>query len=300
MTVFWVIFADSLSVKWRPHLAVELLSHCCWSRTFSCAWIPSSMSARWVFASLTKAKKNLCLIILHCGFDIGRFPFSFEYSHCDIQPWAWFAHPWAWFAHPHCNASVDLAFNPLVISAFRLSTQTHNRLFRGLPGWPGARRKSSSELYRAKEYITGRHTDNPAERHSIRTNKRPASLIPHWMVADSQSRLVGVVWGLAAAWHWVCIEKMNWVDCSNAVITITIDLHADVVCIITLLSVVRYKMLSWQENLCIYSFCSIFPSTLNSVEHRCLGVVKCAQPEKLLRESAKLPREHSADQAKFG
>ena len=39
-------------------------------------------------------------------------------------------------------------------------------------------KKSSSGLYGARGDIKGRHTDNPARRHSIRTNQRPISLIP--------------------------------------------------------------------------------------------------------------------------
>jgi len=41
-------------------------------------------------------------------------------------------------------------------------------------------RKKSSGLYGAREDIIGRHTDNPAGRHSMQTNQRPTSFIPHF------------------------------------------------------------------------------------------------------------------------
>jgi len=67
-----------------------------------------------------------------------------------------------------------------------LNTHTHNRfmgLFPRLPGEP-CPKKSSSGLYGARGDIRGRRTDNPAERHSIRTNQWPTFIIPpflHWM-----------------------------------------------------------------------------------------------------------------------
>jgi len=30
--------------------------------------------------------------------------------------------------------------------------------------------------------------------------------------ADSQRKLIGLVWGLAATWCSVCIHQMNWVN----------------------------------------------------------------------------------------
>jgi len=41
-------------------------------------------------------------------------------------------------------------------------------------------KKSSSGLYGARGDIRGRHTDNPAGRHFIRTNQRPTSLTAHF------------------------------------------------------------------------------------------------------------------------
>jgi len=40
--------------------------------------------------------------------------------------------------------------------------------------------ESSSGLYVAREDYRGRDTDNPAGCHSIRTNQRPTSIIPHF------------------------------------------------------------------------------------------------------------------------
>jgi len=52
--------------------------------------------------------------------------------------------------------------------------------FPGLSGSAGARRKSSSGHYGTREESRGRHTHNLVGRHSIRTNQRPTSLIPHF------------------------------------------------------------------------------------------------------------------------
>ena len=41
-------------------------------------------------------------------------------------------------------------------------------------------KKTSSGLYGARGDITGRHTNNPAQRHSIWTNKQPTSPIPQF------------------------------------------------------------------------------------------------------------------------
>jgi len=57
----------------------------------------------------------------------------------------------------------------------------HNRftaLFPGPPGWAGARRELLDCMVQGK-INTGRHTDHPAGRHSIRTKQCPASPSPH-------------------------------------------------------------------------------------------------------------------------
>jgi len=41
-------------------------------------------------------------------------------------------------------------------------------------------KKKSSGLYGAREDNKGRHTDNPARRHSIQTNQRPTSIFPYF------------------------------------------------------------------------------------------------------------------------
>jgi len=54
-------------------------------------------------------------------------------------------------------------------------THTHNRftaLFPGPPGWAGARRELLDFMVQGK-INTGKHTDHPAGRHSIRTNQCP-------------------------------------------------------------------------------------------------------------------------------
>jgi len=53
-------------------------------------------------------------------------------------------------------------------------------LFSGTTRVSRCQKKSSSGLCGARGDIRGRHTDNPAGRHSIRTNQRPTSIIPHF------------------------------------------------------------------------------------------------------------------------
>jgi len=65
-------------------------------------------------------------------------------------------------------------------------THTHNcftALFLGLPDEP-VPEKSSSGLYGTRGDIRGRHTNNPAGRHSIRTNQWPISSSP-FLLPDS-------------------------------------------------------------------------------------------------------------------
>ena len=61
-----------------------------------------------------------------------------------------------------------------------LTTHTqpfYDHFFRDYPGQP----KKSSGLYGAREYNRGRHTNNPAGRHSVRINQPPTSLIPPFL-----------------------------------------------------------------------------------------------------------------------
>ena len=66
------------------------------------------------------------------------------------------------------------------------STHTHTHTqpfygpFSGTTRVSRCRKKSSSGLYGAREDIRGRHANHPAGHHSIRTNQRPTSLIPHF------------------------------------------------------------------------------------------------------------------------
>ena len=57
----------------------------------------------------------------------------------------------------------------------------HYGPFSGTARVSRCQKKSSSGLYGAREDNRGRHTDNPAERHSIRTNQRPTSIIPPFL-----------------------------------------------------------------------------------------------------------------------
>ena len=61
----------------------------------------------------------------------------------------------------------------------------HTQPFYGPISWTTrvsqCQKKSSSGLYGARIDIRGRHTDNPAGRHSIRTIQQPTSLIPSFL-----------------------------------------------------------------------------------------------------------------------
>jgi len=65
------------------------------------------------------------------------------------------------------------------------NTHTHTEPFYGhfsgttRVSW--CQKKSSCGLYGAREDNRGRHTDNPAGRHSIRTNQPPTSIIPPFL-----------------------------------------------------------------------------------------------------------------------
>jgi len=63
-------------------------------------------------------------------------------------------------------------------------THTQTQLLCGLfpapPKWAGARRNLLLDFYGVREDNTGRLTDHPDGRHSIRTNQWPISIIPHF------------------------------------------------------------------------------------------------------------------------
>ena len=56
-------------------------------------------------------------------------------------------------------------------------THTHNRF---TAPFLGLTKKSSSGLYGGREDNRGRHTNNLAGHHSVQTNQRPTSAIPHF------------------------------------------------------------------------------------------------------------------------
>jgi len=63
------------------------------------------------------------------------------------------------------------------------ATHTHNCFMAvclGLTGWAGVRRNLPMGFYGAREDNRGRHTDHLAWHHSIRSNQRPISNIPHF------------------------------------------------------------------------------------------------------------------------
>jgi len=59
-------------------------------------------------------------------------------------------------------------------------------LFPGSPGWAGARRELLDFMVQGK-INRGRHTDHPAGRHSIRTNRCPPPPSPHFFQAGCPS-----------------------------------------------------------------------------------------------------------------
>ena len=70
---------------------------------------------------------------------------------------------------------IDHSWHVLIIATLHSTTTRHNRftaLFPGPPGWASARRELLDFMVQGK-INRGRHTDNPAGRHSIRTNQCP-------------------------------------------------------------------------------------------------------------------------------
>jgi len=71
----------------------------------------------------------------------------------------------------------------------QFTTPHHNRftaLFPGPSGWAGARRELLDFMVQG-EINTGRHTDHPAERHSIRINQCPPPPSPYFLQAGCPS-----------------------------------------------------------------------------------------------------------------
>jgi len=75
----------------------------------------------------------------------------------------------------------QLTYTPMIL---HMHTHTHPFYgdFSGTTQLSRCQKKASSGLYGAREDNRGRHTNNPAGRHSIWTNQRPTFLIPHFYV----------------------------------------------------------------------------------------------------------------------
>jgi len=72
-----------------------------------------------------------------------------------------------------------------------LVTHNHNHfttLFPGPPGWAGARRELLDFMVQGK-INRGRHTDQPAGRHSIQSNQCPPPTIGRWALLVTISRI---------------------------------------------------------------------------------------------------------------
>jgi len=75
--------------------------------------------------------------------------------------------------------------------------------------------KKSSGLYGAREDIKGRHTDNPAGRHSIRTNQQPTSFIPLFMLDALCAATLPIYPGLGQAPNMLACTPSGLVNYSN-------------------------------------------------------------------------------------
>jgi len=81
--------------------------------------------------------------------------------------------------HLHSIAQLCRAIS-LQLRHVSTHTQPFLALFPGLPGWAGARRNLLLDFMVPREDNRGRHTNNPAGHHSIPTNQRATSVIPHF------------------------------------------------------------------------------------------------------------------------
>jgi len=95
-------------------------------------------------------------------------------------------------------------------------------------------KKKSSELYGAREYNRGRHTDNLAARYSIWTNQRPTSIIPpllHWMPLPFLPQPSQFI--LAWDRHQICwlAYPVAWFTSQNQnSINVLLNIHSQTMC----------------------------------------------------------------------
>jgi len=92
---------------------------------------------------------------------------------------------------PSCCVALCLGTHARKHAHTHTHTHTHDHftaLFSGLPESASARRNPSSGFYGARQDISGRHTNNQAGRHSIGTNQRPTSLLPHFYAGCASCR----------------------------------------------------------------------------------------------------------------
>jgi len=86
-------------------------------------------------------------------------------------------------------------------------------------------KRSSSGLYDSREDNSGRHTDNPDGRHSICTNQRPTSIIPHFTPDALPATTLPICPGLGWNRHQICQlafpvaclmqARTNWEGCDR-------------------------------------------------------------------------------------
>ena len=83
----------------------------------------------------------------------------------------------------HCAQLLHTILHRTDLIIFPLTLQTiSDDVYLREEGVRQCQKISSPGLYGARGDIRGRHTDNPAGHHSIRTNEWPTSLMPHFYV----------------------------------------------------------------------------------------------------------------------
>ena len=107
---------------------------------------------------------------------VNQFPFGSSSSTCSGRdPLGIIGTGFLWAICPSCLPTSSVKSE---------DTHTHNHFMAPFSGTTQVNqcwKKSSSGLYGSREDMRGRHIDNAAGRHSIRTNQQPASLIPPFL-----------------------------------------------------------------------------------------------------------------------
>jgi len=134
----------------------------------------------WKMASLVLLVRINLVSALHSFQDIISLLYMTSMTLKSLSAWLWQLTLWATY---------DLLFvdNNNNNQICNTHTTTTTILW---PGWGGTRRRNFLllDFCRAREDNRGIHTDHPAWRHSIWTNQRPTSVIPHFYAGCSSCR----------------------------------------------------------------------------------------------------------------